>query len=131
MRSTSAQLFQRVAFFVGVFVPIVDATHATNHTRKCPLGMIWRNTCPAHQAARGAAQIMKNPWLHRLAARCLPDLGQLRVKRGSLELKAALERLATNERRSISNYVEIILEEHVQKASQQAPVIAISESPIR
>ena len=32
------------------------------------------------------------------------------------ELKAALERLATNERRSISNYVEIILEEHVQKA---------------
>jgi len=32
------------------------------------------------------------------------------------ELKAALERLATNDRRSISNYVEIILEEHVQKA---------------
>jgi hypothetical protein len=32
------------------------------------------------------------------------------------ELKAALERLATNERRSISNYVEIILEDHVQKA---------------
>jgi hypothetical protein len=32
------------------------------------------------------------------------------------ELKAALERLAGNERRSISNYVEIILEEHVQKA---------------
>jgi hypothetical protein len=32
------------------------------------------------------------------------------------ELKAALERLATNDRRSISNYVEVILEEHVQKA---------------
>ena len=32
------------------------------------------------------------------------------------ELKAALERLATNDRRSISNYVEIILEDHVQKA---------------
>ena len=32
------------------------------------------------------------------------------------DLKAALERLATNDRRSISNYVEIILEEHVQKA---------------
>jgi hypothetical protein len=32
------------------------------------------------------------------------------------ELKAALERLAGSERRSISNYVEIILEEHVQKA---------------
>jgi len=32
------------------------------------------------------------------------------------ELKAALERLATNDRRSISNYVEIILEEHVQEA---------------
>jgi hypothetical protein len=32
------------------------------------------------------------------------------------ELKAAIERLAGNERRSISNYVEIILEEHVQKA---------------
>ena len=32
------------------------------------------------------------------------------------ELKATLERLAGNERRSISNYVEIILEEHVQKA---------------
>jgi hypothetical protein len=32
------------------------------------------------------------------------------------ELKAALERLAGNERRSISNYVEIILEDHVQKA---------------
>jgi hypothetical protein len=31
-------------------------------------------------------------------------------------LKAALEGLATNERRSISNYVEIILEDHVQKA---------------
>ena len=31
------------------------------------------------------------------------------------ELKAALERLATNERRSISNYVEILLEDHVQK----------------
>jgi hypothetical protein len=31
------------------------------------------------------------------------------------ELKAALERLAANERRSISNYVEIILEDHVQK----------------
>jgi len=32
------------------------------------------------------------------------------------ELKAAFERLAANERRSISNYVEIILEDHVQKA---------------
>jgi hypothetical protein len=32
------------------------------------------------------------------------------------ELKAALERLAGNERRSISNYIEILLEEHVQKA---------------
>jgi hypothetical protein len=32
------------------------------------------------------------------------------------ELKAALERLAANERRTVSNYVEIILEEHVQKA---------------
>jgi hypothetical protein len=32
------------------------------------------------------------------------------------ELKAALERLAGNERRSISNYVEIILKDHVQKA---------------
>jgi hypothetical protein len=32
------------------------------------------------------------------------------------ELKAALEHLAANDRRSISNYVEIILEDHVQKA---------------
>jgi hypothetical protein len=32
------------------------------------------------------------------------------------ELKAAIERLAGNERRSISNYVEIILEEHVKRA---------------
>jgi hypothetical protein len=38
------------------------------------------------------------------------------VLRVQPELKAALERLAANERRSISNYVEIILEDHVQKA---------------
>ena len=46
------------------------------------------------------------------------DLGRSAtlVLRVRPELKAALERLATNERRSISNYVEIILEEHVQKA---------------
>ena len=47
------------------------------------------------------------------------------------EIKAALERLAANERRSISNYVEIILEDHVQKAPSKAAVIAISGSPIR
>jgi hypothetical protein len=41
------------------------------------------------------------------------------------------ERLAGNERRSISNYVEIILEDHVQKAPEQAAVIAIGESPLR
>ena len=52
--------------------------------------MVWRNTCPAHQAARSAAQIVENPRLHRFAACRLPDLDQLGVERG-LGLAEALE----------------------------------------
>ena len=34
------------------------------------------------------------------------------------ELKAALERLADNQHRTFSNYVEIILEQHVENATR-------------
>ena len=51
--------------FLGVeFVAIIHAAHSAYHMPEAPLGMVARNASPAHERARGAAQIVKGPALH-------------------------------------------------------------------